>query len=95
MPGRRPPGEAASDKARLLLYRDRLQGRLNARGDNIGLNLGECAGAGIPDHLHFQIVPRWPGDHNFITVPADIRTIPQHIERTFDALLPDFQEYRA
>ena len=68
--------------------------RLNARGVNIGLNLGECAGAGIPDHLHFQIVPRWPGDHNFITVLADIRTIPQHIERTFDLLLSDFQGYQ-
>ena len=40
--------------------------------------------------LHFHLVPRWEGDHNFMTVCAEIRTIPQHIERTFDMLLPDF-----
>ncbi len=61
-------------------------------GINIGLNLGEAAGAGIADHLHFHAVPRWNGDHNFITITADIRTIPQHIEHTFDQLLPDFHK---
>lgn len=65
---------------------------LQPDGINIGLNLGETAGAGIADHLHFHIVPRWEGDHNFMTVLADIRTIPQHIEATFDLLLPDFQK---
>ena len=38
------------------------------------------------------MVPRWEGDHNFMTVLADVRTIPEHIEQTFDSLLPDFQE---
>lgn len=60
-------------------------------GFNIGLNLGKVAGAGIDDHLHFHVIPRWEGDHNFMTVTAEIRTIPQHIDRTFDQLLPDFQ----
>ncbi|MDO5674896.1 MAG: HIT domain-containing protein [bacterium] len=69
--------------------------RFHAEGINIGLNLGVCAGAGIPGHLHFHVVPRWPGDHNFMTVLADVRTIPQHIERSFDLLLPDFQQYLA
>ncbi len=63
---------------------------LKPNGMNIGLNLGEIAGAGITDHLHFHIVPRWEGDHNFMTVCADIRTIPQHIDNTFDLLLPFF-----
>jgi ATP adenylyltransferase len=59
-------------------------------GFNIGCNLGNVAGAGIADHLHFHIVPRWDGDHNFMTVLSDIRTIPEHIDTTFDKLLPDF-----
>lgn len=68
-----------------------LRTQLHAQGLNIGLNLGECAGAGIPGHLHFHAVPRWEGDHNFMTVLAEVRTIPQHIAHTFDALLPSFQ----
>lgn len=67
-----------------------LRRRLQPHGINIGLNLGAAAGAGIADHLHFHLVPRWAGDHNFMTVCAEIRTIPQHIERTFDLLAPDF-----
>lgn len=68
-----------------------LRKHLHPHGLNIGLNLGKVAGAGIADHLHFHIVPRWEDDHNFMTVMADVRTIPQHIEATFDLLQPDFQ----
>ncbi|MDW7772324.1 MAG: HIT domain-containing protein [Desulfobulbaceae bacterium] len=68
-----------------------LRTRLHPDGINLGLNLGKTAGAGIADHLHFHLVPRWEGDHNFMTVTAEIRTIPQHIDHTFDMLLPDFQ----
>lgn len=69
-----------------------LKKQLNPNGFNIGCNIGSEAGAGIADHLHFHIVPRWQGDHNFISVLADVRTIPEHIENTFDKLLPDFLE---
>jgi ATP adenylyltransferase len=69
-----------------------LRRHLQPDGFNIGLNLGTIAGAGIADHLHFHIVPRWQGDHNFMTVTADIRTIPEHISRTFKQLVSDFQQ---
>lgn len=69
-----------------------LRKHIKPDGFNIGLNLGTVAGAGQPEHLHYHIVPRWKGDHNFMTVLAEIRTIPEHIENTFDQLLPDFQE---
>lgn len=67
-----------------------LKNHLSPGGFNVGCNLGEIAGAGIASHLHFHIVPRWDGDHNFMTVLSDVRTIPEHIESTFDRLQPDF-----
>jgi ATP adenylyltransferase len=59
-------------------------------GFNIGLNLGKVAGAGIEEHLHFHIVPRWFGDTNAFTVFSDIRVIPEHIQETFNNLKPLF-----
>ena len=68
-----------------------LKDELEPDGFNIGLNLGRVAGAGIDDHIHYHIVPRWQDDHNYMTVLAEIRTIPEHIETTYDRLLPHFQ----
>jgi ATP adenylyltransferase len=59
-------------------------------GFNIGLNLGKVAGAGVEEHLHFHIVPRWLGDTNAFTVFADVRVIPEHIKATYENLKPHF-----
>ncbi len=61
-------------------------------GFNIGINQGRVAGAGIVDHLHVHIVPRWSGDVNFMPVFADVRVVPQALEETHAKLKPYFDE---
>lgn len=67
-----------------------LQTALRAEGFNIGVNLGRVAGAGLEDHLHMHVVPRWQGDTNYIPVLAEVKVIPQHLEDLWAELHPHF-----
>ena len=63
-----------------------LQDVLKAEGFNIGINISHCAGAGLPDHFHLHIVPRWAGDTNFMTVIGSAKVIPEHIVKTYNKI---------
>lgn len=70
---------------------DILKKHMNAEGFNIGINLGKAGGAGLRDHLHMHVVPRWTGDTNFMSVTGDLRVIPQALEALWLELKADFE----
>ena len=67
-----------------------LKQHFHCEGINIGLNLGQAAGAGIREHLHFHLVPRWNGDSSFMAIMDDVRTMPDNLTNTYAALRPYF-----
>jgi ATP adenylyltransferase len=69
-----------------------LNAAFTPQGINVGMNLGRPAGAGIVDHLHIHLVPRWNGDTNFMTVVGEVRVLPEALPATAEKLRPRFAE---
>jgi ATP adenylyltransferase len=65
------------------------------QGINVGVNLGRPAGAGVADHLHVHLVPRWNGDTNFMTVVGNVRVVPEALDATKAKLVPIFERLAA
>jgi ATP adenylyltransferase len=87
--------EAGEYDGLMRLARDaeaRLRAVTHAEGVNLGMNLGKAAGAGIADHLHAHLVPRWNGDTNFMPVLGDVRVMPEYLDDSWKRLAPAFAD---
>jgi len=87
------PADELADLNQLLQRSVAILGRVYLpAGMNIGMNLGRVAGAGIADHLHWHVVPRWAGDTNFMPVIAETKVMIEHLMQSYDKLRPEFQK---
>jgi len=71
-----------------------LKKTLNPEGFNVGMNIGRASGAGIEEHLHMHVVPRWNGDTNYMPVISSTKVMPEHLEETYNKLKPLFEGLR-
>ena len=85
------PDEHASIARFLAAGTSALRAASEPHGFNVGLNLGRVAGAGIPEHLHWHVVPRWGGDTNFMPVVGQTRVLPELLAESFAKLQPLFE----
>jgi ATP adenylyltransferase len=88
------PEETADVMALVTLGMKTLRRAYNPEGFNIGANVGKVAGAGVKDHVHMHVVPRWNGDTNFMPLFAETRVIPQTLEGAYDELKKALDELR-
>ena len=82
--------EAAECDALLRRSVSALKESMRPQGFNLGMNLGQVAGAGIPGHVHWHVVPRWGGDTNFMPIVGETRVLPELLADTFEKLRPLF-----
>jgi ATP adenylyltransferase len=87
-PGSAPPGTLEEMTRLLVRCESALRQAYRPTGINLGMNLGRSAGAGIEEHLHLHIVPRWDGDTNFMSVVHGTRVIPESLQATYRRLRP-------
>ncbi len=73
---------------------DVLKQDMGPEGFNIGINIGKVAGAGLPGHMHIQIVPRWTGDTSYLTVFDETRVMPELLDGTYERLRPYFEKIK-
>ncbi len=90
-----PAAEYAAWQALVLQSIEALEESISPQGFNVGMNLGLVAGAGVDDHIHTHIVPRWNGDHNYMAVLGEVRMINQHLSDTYAQLKPAFERQAA
>jgi len=69
-----------------------LKKAMGPHGFNIGMNIGRAAGAGIEEHIHVHIVPRWIGDSNYMPIISNTKVMPEYLSQTYDKLKPYFDE---
>ena len=87
-----PDGDYAELGSMLRVALRLVRGSYAPHGSNVGMNLGRSAGAGIADHLHWHIVPRWNGDTNFMPVLGETKVMVEHLEASWDRLRPLFDK---
>lgn len=88
------PAERAEIMELMVHGQSLLEGAMNPQGFNMGFNLGRCAGAGVPGHVHGHVVPRWSGDINFMSVVGGVRIIPQALEEAYKLLRSEHAKKR-